>query len=249
MEQVAGSMLAALLGAVAGALGAYLVGERARTKQIEIDEIKVLRLKIRAHQKAIGDASAEVSGLLALILKNLSHYEDIGKGMLDSNNKFRTTISMPQPYSHQIGIASGIWNINVARKWQSLETEIVLQNSNLNELNNYYSALRSNAHEVLLSGGNLNPQVIDMDNNVIQRGVKQQITANNSFFDRCLDLLAEMELGAEKWGKLDFTTIQLRDLKNYIERLVDFKPKDKALNNRIDKLRSVYTREKAFKIA
>ncbi len=247
--QVIGSIAGALLGAIIGGLATYWIGEKARTKQIDIDEIKVQRQKVRAHQRAITNANAELSSLLVLTLKNIEHYKDIEKGILDKQGLLRTTISMPQPYSHQAGLMPDILSNSVVPKWLSLESEITLQNSNVNEFNDYYNALRSSAHQILLTGGHLNPQVIAADNNLVTQGANQQITASNSFLDRCFDLLAELELGIEKWKKLNFTNIHLESLEEYIEKLINFKPAEKSLNARIVELKSDYTPEKAFKRA
>lgn len=248
--QVVGSVLAVLLGTIIGSLATYWIGEKARKKQKETDEIKEQRKKVRGHEKAVRNAKAEIEGLLVLILKNIEHYKDIQQGIISEQGDFRTTISMPQPYPHQIGIGVDLLNASLATKWQSFESEVVLQNSNLNEFNDYYVALRTSAHEALLHGADLNRQVLDRDNTAIKDGATQCIVASESFKERCFDLLAEMELEIIRWKSFDFTTITLQELKEYIEKLNSFKPTDKQLTKYInDELRLAYTSDKAFKLA
>ena len=248
--QILGVIIGTLLGALVGALATYIIGEQARKKQKEIDEIKEQRLKLRAHETAIKKANAEIEGLLVLILKNIQHYHDIEQGILDSEGNFRTTISMPQPYPHEAGLGVDMLSVSLATKWQSFESEVVLQNSNLNEFNDYYVNLRTSAHELLLKSEDLNRQVIDSDNTAIKSGEAQCIEAAESFLERCFVLLAEMELGAMRWKSFDFTAITLTDLKEYIEKVHSFKPTDKQLTKRINsEYRSVYTSENAFKLA
>jgi len=248
--QVIGSVVAVLLGTIIGALTTYWIGEKARNKQKETDEIKEQRKKVRAHEKAVKNANAEIQGVLVLILKNIEHYIDIQKGIISSQGQFRTTISMPQPYPHQTGISVDLINMSLAMKWQSYDSEVVLQNSNLNEFNEYYIALRTSAHEALLHGTNLNRQVLDRDNDAIKDGAAQCILASESFKERCFVLLAEMELAVQKWKSFDFTTITLQELKDYMDKLHDFKPTDERLKKHIDRgLRPVYKPENAFKLA
>jgi gas vesicle protein len=248
--QVVGGIVGILLGAFVGSLATYWIGEKARKKQKETDEIKEQRKKVRTHEKAVKNANAEIEGLLVLILKNIEHYKDIQQGIISPQGQFRTTISMPQPYPHQTGIGVDLLNVSLAVKWQSFESEVVLQNSNLNEFNEYYVALRSSAHEALLHSANLNRQVLDRDNTAIKDGAAQCILASESFKERCFVLLAEIELGAKRWKSFDFTTITLQELKDYMEKIGSFKPTDKQLTKHISKeFRLVYTPENAFKLA
>jgi gas vesicle protein len=249
-SQIIGSVIGTLLGAAVGAFATYWIGEKARQKQKETDEIKEQRKKLQAHEKAVKTANAEIEGILVLILKNIEHYKDIQQGIMDDQNNFRTTISLPQPYPHETGIGVDFMNVSLAIKWQSFESEVILQNSNLVEFNDYYAALRSSAHQVLLTGGNLNRQVLNRDNDAIKGGAAQCILASESFLERCFGILAEMELGVKKWRSFNFTTVTLQELKDYLDELHDYKPSDKQLKKHVDdELRSVYTADNAFKLA
>ncbi len=248
--QVLGGIAGALLGALAGAFGTYVIGEKARKKQKDDDEIKEQRLKIRANERALKNAEAEIEAHLVLILKNIEHYNDIKKGIVDLSGKFRTTLSMPQPYFHQVGIGVDLMNVSFATKWQSYESEVVLQNSNLNEFNEYYVALRSSAHESLLHGQQLNSQVLAMDDLVIKDGAGQCIIAAESFKERCFTLVAEIALGAQHWESIDFTKVTLEEVKIYINKIHSYEPTQEQLTSYIDEeLRPIYTPEKAFKSA
>lgn len=248
---IVGAVIGAMLGALLGALTTYILSERARKKQKEQDEINVQRLKVRAHQRAIQMANSEIEGLLVLALKNLVHYADLQKGIVDTNNNFRSTISMPQPYQHQRELLPDMLNSHFAAKWLSYETEIVLQNANLRELNTYYVGLQNSMHELLLTGGTASGNVIQVDNTVIIKGATDQIEATESLKQRGFDLLAEMELGAKQWKKLDFTKpdLTLNNVEKLVDKLHTYAPTDKQLNKLVEEYKKTYVPEKAFRVA
>ncbi len=239
--------IGALLGGFFGATSTYFISERSRNKQREIDEIKEQRLKIRAYERAMLNVNAEIEATLVLILKNTDHYKDMRQGIVDKNGKFRASISLPHPYAHKSGLGIDIMNIAFASQWQSFESEIILQNANLVEFNNYYSALSASAHDMLLKGETLNPQVIHQDNKAIMQGSVSCIVATENFKERCLGLIARIDLIARRWKVIDFTSIELEDLLQYIETLRHFEPQISEINDYVNtKLRDTYISEKAF---
>lgn len=246
---VLSALVGAFIGALLGALATYLLSERARKNQKESDEILQQRLKIRAHETSYKRALSELESGCVLILKNIQHYQTLQAGIIDEKRFIKTTISLPQPYPHIEGLGTDMLSSDMLMHWQSYEGEIVLQNANLNELNEYYVALRTDAHHTLLTGGTLNPQVIDQDNKVLIQGAIQQIEANEHFLNRCLGLLAHIELDAKQWKDMDFTTIRLDELTNHMDKLRAFKPNTKKHAALVESFRQQYTPENAFKVA
>jgi hypothetical protein len=246
--QIISALIGAFAGAIIGAFGTYIIGERARRKQAEIDEVKYVRGRLKDNGQATLNVEGKLHNLLILILKNLDHYRDIQKGIINTKtNEFRPTISMPLPYEHLVGLDEEILNVNCIINWSGVESEITLQNANLNEFNAFYNSLRNTIHEARLKKEALDTAVVVSDNNTIISAAGGLIIATTSFQERCIKVLAIIALTMEQWKKLDFTTITRKEIEEYRDKLVNYKPSEKALAKKVKELEDTYQTDKAFK--
>jgi len=247
--QVVGSMIAALVGALMGAFVAFGLSEIVRRKQIRLNEVHEVRLRIRASQRAVKDISANVHGSLILILKNLQHYEDLSKGILDDNNMLRATLSLPLEYPDTSTSPADVINIELISLVDSYVNEVILQNINILELNKYYSDLLTTAHAVFLQGRSISPPAVATDNNAIKHGSEALIIASKAFYDKCISLMALMESLAEQYEKIDYTKVTLEYMQGYEFKLNDYKPRKSTVTKKEKELKKKYTTKNALKVA
>lgn len=247
--QIWGSIIAALLGALIGALVAFGLSEIVRRKQIRLNEVHEVRLRIRANQRAIANISANVHSSLILILKNIQHYKDLSQGVLDANDMLRATLSLPLAYPDATTSPADIINIELVGIIDSYINELILQNINIIELNKYYSDLLSTSHAVFLQGGSINPNAVKTDDNTIKKGSAAQIKASEAFYDKCIGLMASMESLADRYEKIDYTKVTLERIKSYETKLIDHKPTKNEIAKIEKRLKKEYTATKAFLVA
>lgn len=249
-KQVAAALIGSLLGAVIGALSTFLIGEHARKKQAEFNEIDKIRQKIKQHTGAIVAAQNNLHNLLVMALKNTGHTRDLTKGIYDNaTNRTVFTMNLPQPYTIENGLSDGILNTNLVIQWTALELEVLLHNTNTTEFNDYYTFLRTSVHTAQLTNPNsLQKATIISDSQTIAAGAAEQVNACENFRGRCITVLALIELHAPQYKKIDYKTVKLDELEKYQLKLIDHKPTDKSLEKKIRELNEKYTEDKAFAV-
>jgi gas vesicle protein len=249
-KQVAAALIGSLLGAIIGALSTFLIGEHARKKQAEFNEIDKIRQKIKQHTGAMVAAQNNLHNLLVMALKNTGHSRDLAQGIYDSaTNRTVFTMNLPQPYKIENGLADGILNTDLVIQWTALELEVLLHNTNTTEFNDYYTFLRTSVHTAQLTNPNsLHKPTIISDSETIAAGAAEQVNACENFRARCIKVLARVELHAPQYKKINYKTVRLEELENYQSKLIDCKPTDKALGKKIKELEEQYTEDKAFAV-
>jgi len=247
-KQVVAGVIGALLGAVIGAISTFVVSERARKKQIELNEIDKLRQKIKASIGSIVAAQNNLHNLLVMCLKNKGHFRDMTKGIFDTKTKKTVfTMNLPQLYEVEPRLSDGMANVGLTIQWTALETEVVLHNANIKEFNDHYGFLRTSIHTAQLSNSNdLNVQTILSDSETITNGAKGQMDACDNFRARSLVVLALIDCHVQHYKKIDYRKIKLADLEEYYQKLVDQKPKDAEMKKKLAEFEAQYTEEKAF---
>lgn len=249
-KQVAAVLIGSLLGAVTGAISTFLIGEHARKKQAEFNEIDKIRQKIKQDTGAIVAAQNNLHNLLIMALKNTGHARDLTKGIYEaSTNRTVFTLSMPQPYKIENGLSDGILNTNLVIQWTALELEVLLHNTNTTEFNDYYTFLRTSVHTAQLTNPNsLQKPTIISDSHTIAEGASVQVNACENFRNRCITVLALIELYIPQYKKIYYKTITLNELEKYQLKLINYKPTDKALGKKVKNLEEKYTEGNAFMV-
>jgi hypothetical protein len=247
-KQVAAALLGSLLGAVIGALSTFLIGEHARKKQSEFNEIDKIRHKIKQHYGAIAAAQNNLHNLLVMTLKNTIHTRDITKGIFDgATNRTVFTMNLPQPYKIENGLSDGILNTNLVIEWTALELEVILHNTNITEFNDYYTFLRTSVHNAQLTNpGSLQQATILSDSQTISSGANENVSACENFRGRCIKVLALIELHVKHLKKIDYKTVKLEEIEEYLQKLIDDKPSDKNIASKSKELEMKYSKDKAF---
>lgn len=249
-KQVASALIGSLLGAVVGAIATYLTSEHARKAQREQDEIDKLRADIKLSAGAAASIEDNLHRLLVICLKNTGHFRDMKKGIYDSAGRNTVfTLSLPKPYSVTPKLSNNLFNADTVIQWEALELEIMLHNSNITEITDYYSMLRSEIRKVqMTSPSSLNVAPIEHDSGVIASAATGQLAACENFKERCFQVLARLQLYVKINKTIDYKTVTLDELKAYKLSLVNYKPTPKKLENALIKLRETYTEEKAFQV-
>ena len=226
------------------------IGEHARKKQIELNEIDKIRQKIKLHTGAIVAAQNNLHNLLIMALKNTGHTRDITKGIYDTvTNRTVFTMNLPQPYKIENGLSDSILNTNLVIQWTALELEVLLHNTNITEFNDYYTFLRTSVHTAQLTNPNsLQKPTILSDSQTIAAGATEQVKACENFMGRCITVLALVELHVTQYKKVDYRTVRFGALEKYQLRLIDYKPRDKGLEKKIKELKEKYTEGKTFAV-
>lgn len=248
--QIISAILGALIGALVGGLVAFLIGEHARKKQIELNEVENIRQKIKKSSGAIVTAQNNLQNLLVMSLKNAGHFGDMTKGIYDSKTQLTTfTMSLAQLYQIEKGLSEGMLNVNLVIQWDALETEVMLHNANIKEFNDYYTFLRTSIHTAQLGDPKaLNVKTIASDSGTIANGATQNIDACAHFRGRCLQVLALLECHVEQYKKIDYKTVGLEELEKYQMKLIEHNPTEKEIEKKYKEEDAKYTAEKAFKV-
>jgi len=248
-KQVVAGLVGALLGALIGAVSTFVIGERARMKQLEFNEIDKLRQKIKDSTGSMVATQNNLHNLLVMCLKNKGHFRDMTKGIFDTGTKKTVfTMNLAQLYATEPGLSDRMANVNLTIQWTALETEVVLHNANIKEFNDYYNFLRTSIHTAQLNSSNdLNVNTITSDSETIANGAKGQMDACDNFRSRCLVVLALIDSHVQHYKKIDYRKVKLTDLQKYYQDLVDQKPTDSEMKKRLTELEAQYTEEKTFK--
>ncbi len=249
-KQVAAALIGSLLGAVIGALSTFLIGEHARKKQSEFNEIDKIRQKIKQHSGAIVAAQNNLHNLLVMALKNTGHTRDLTKGIFDTaTNRTVFTMNLPQPYKIENGLSDGVLNTSLVIQWTALELEVILHNTNITEFNDYYTFLRTSVHTAQLTNpGSLQKATIISDSQTIAAGATENVNACENFRGRCIKVLALIELHVMQLKKIDYKTVKFDEIEKYQLKLIDHEPSDKTLTSKIKELEKKYTEDKAFAV-
>lgn len=249
-KQVLSALLGALLGAIIGALSTFFTSEHARKKQLELNEVEKIRVKIKQSTGSLLAAQNNLHNLLIMTLKNTGHAKDMTKGIYDGDSKLTTfTMNLPQLYKIEPGLSNGMLNTHLVIHWDALETETILHNSNIKEFNDYYTFLRTSIHTAQLTNtSSLNLNTIISDNRTISAGAQQHVAACENFKTRCMKVEAMLELHLKQYSKIDYRTVKLGELEKYQQKLISHKPTDKQVKKKMDELSKKYTEQAAFKV-
>lgn len=248
-KQVLGAIMGALLGAVIGATSTFYVSDHTRRKQIELGEIEKIRQKIKNSTGAMAAIENNLHNLLVMSLKNTGHFRDVTKGVYDSKTGNAVfTMSLPQLYQVEPRLSDDILNVGLGIQWTALELEVILHNSNIREFTNYYAFLRTSVHSAQLTNPNsLVIKTLLSDSATIASGAKGEMLACDNFKSRCITVLALLRLQLTQYRKIDYSkSINLKGLEDYQKKLIDYKPSEDELNEKIQELEQDYTEEKAF---
>ncbi len=255
-KQIIGSIFAALLGALIGALAGAWISSRSskleRSAQQDYTELRRRRDVYLKNSDAIVKAQYALQGLIMNAANNEMIFNDYSPGIFvegnEANSRFQ--INSPKQYVTDTQLGWSFYNNEIQVYWQNLMQEIDLQNTIVNEFNEYYKELRTQVHVLLIKGESIDRRVIESDNETILEAVGSAKKATEVLRQKCLKLYAMIEAFAEWYTKNNtrtFTTsLEFRDL---LDEMHVYIPKETALTKRIAKLEERFDRDSMFKVS
>ena len=249
---IVGAILGALIGAIVGALSTFIIGNRERKKQDELQKITQNRSFIRENATSLHSMQISISDLLIKCEANNEYAKDIQKGLIKKDGgktlalmQLSTPFQYPQP---DVSYTEKMLNDNIITYWSNFCQEVELQNKNIDDFAQYYKMLSSTIHSALLKGDNIDQNVVESDSITIKSGMDQQLAANSILRDKCINLLALIDCFAsylDKTDARDFTS--LSQYRTFMERIISYEPSFEELETAKSKENSTFNPAIMFK--
>lgn len=249
---IAGAILGALVGALAGAASTYLIGNRERTKQDELQKIQQNRSFIRKSALSLQTIELAINDVLIKCEANNEYARDIQKGLTKKEgDKLLALMQLSTPFEYPKPDAAHtqtILNDRIVTLWNNLCQEIELQNKNIVDFADYYKILFSTVHASILKSEAIDVSVVESDSKTVVKGMEQQLRANTQLRKKCINLLAYIDCFKTFLNIVDTKEFRsLSQYRSYFERLAVYEPQGQELVEAVKSEDELYDPSKMFK--
>ncbi|MGB4762325.1 MAG: hypothetical protein WBP12_03140 [Candidatus Saccharimonas sp.] len=151
---------AAIIGAVLGTIGAYLIGLAVERRSNRKHAAELEEQKIGAHYRALMHIEVRLNTIFITLYKN----KRLLKGISSSITRNEFTVNLPRTVPIYEISPNEIRNNQLLNEWINMELKLTIVNQLVEDFNQYCSGVGSTIHDMQIRGDQLNE--VAVNNNI-----------------------------------------------------------------------------------